>query len=149
METEVIWVLVMSSTRARIQRGLQPATEPQSTELVLRSEERRLLGAFPDIVDQTSKGGGQRPAAVKAAVEVLREDVRDFVREVIAVLEAHRRAGEFHKLALFAPSPVMAVVHNELPTALRGLVILEAERDLVRLAAADLGPVLVSEILGA
>ncbi|MDO8313172.1 MAG: host attachment protein [Sideroxyarcus sp.] len=149
MAEDVIWALILTSARARIMRGVQPKLTAQPPELVLRSEARHFREAMPGILKRATDGyGNRRPSVIKEAVAVLREDARDFVREVIAVLEAHRRAGDYTKLAIFAPADMLGLLWEELPTVLRGLVIVRVERDFMRLAPTELSDRLGRDFFG-
>lgn len=115
-----LWILVMNSTRARILRGLGPG----QGELVLRSGLEGMLDAMCE-----------RPALRR---QQLRADELAFRRRVVALLEAHRMAGDFGRLAVFAPRPLLPEIRAAMPGPLRGAVVAEVARNLIRLSEADL-----------
>lgn len=139
MAEHVLWALILTSARARIVRDVQPERTLLPPELVLRSEARHLRALMPAIATRaTDRRGNRRAKVIREAVKVLHEDARDFVREVIAVLEAHRRAGDFTRLAIFAPADVLELLWVEMPNVLRGLVIAQSQNDLMQLNPTEL-----------
>ena len=147
MAGRVIWALVLNATRARILRGVAPGDGPAAPELVLRSEQRHLRDMISDKPGRSfaSAGGGRR-SAMSAPSDPVREDERAFVREVIAVLESHRLAGDFDLLAVFASPEMLGILRALTPDGLRARIVAEttknlaheSERDLVRIVSETL-----------
>lgn len=149
MQDDSIWVLVLNATRARILWGTHRNGAVQDTRLVLRSENRKLRSFLTG-----GPGRGIAPGRVGRRVSVatdlnpLRDDAHAFVREVIAVLEAHRRAGDFNRLAIFSPPEMLAILRAELPGALKAQLVVEAEENLVQEPEAVLMNVVAQEVFG-
>lgn len=127
MQRDRLWSLVLNGTRARILRGLKPGEGAHPSELVLRAEHRRLRKILAE-----GAGPGADPADPMAA------DQRDFIHQVIAVLETHRLAGDFDRLAVFAAPEALAMWRREVPDRLAARVIHEGSQNLIHLPARDL-----------
>lgn len=74
------------------------------------------------------------------------EDQRDFIRQTIALLESHRRAGEFDKLAVFAEHDMLGHLRQLMPRTLADLVIREEPKNLLHLSTHELLEVVQSEL---
>lgn len=142
---EDVWVLVFDSTRARIVRGLAGAGRPAAAELVLKTESRNLLDSMSDRSGRAF-GHGWR-SHMDGGSDPVKADERQFLREVVAVLESHRRANEIHRLALFGEPRVLGLLRSLLPMALRRLVVCEMPLNLVHVSPHDL-PQVVQGYLG-
>lgn len=68
----------------------------------------------------------------------LREDTLVFIREVASMLDAHRRAGEFGELVVFASPHALGLIRSELPQALSDCIVREVAKNLVPLSPAQL-----------
>ena len=132
--TTAEWALVMNATRARILRGLSPGAPP---ELVMRAGHRRLRAMLADRRGLELPAGSQVP-------DPLHEDDRDFVREVVAMLEAHRLAGDFEVLTVIAAPRTYELLHEAMPGRLAARVHRRTERNLAAVDPVDL-PRLVGE----
>jgi protein required for attachment to host cells len=66
------------------------------------------------------------------------EDQREFIRQIIALLESHRRAGDFDKLAIFAEHDMLGQLRQMMPQSLADLVIREVPKNLLHLSAQEL-----------
>jgi protein required for attachment to host cells len=142
-----IWALAINSTRSRILRGLSPSDYGAPAELVLRCEARNLREIMSDKPGRSfaSAGGGRRSAMAYSS-DLIAEDQRDFIRQVIAVLESHRRAGDFGSLAVFAEHDMLGHLRQLMPQALRDLVICEVPKNLLHLSTQEL-PLVISREL--
>ncbi|MGR3527053.1 MAG: baeRF12 domain-containing protein [Paracoccaceae bacterium] len=141
------WALVMNGTRCRILRGIATAKDDALTELVLRSEFRNLRDIMSDKPGRsfTSMGGGRRSAMAYSSDPVT-EDQREFIRQVISLLDSHRRAGEYDRLAVFAEHDILGHLRLMLPRTLRDRVICEVPKNLLQLSAADLRDAILQEL---
>ena len=146
MQDDSIWVLVLNATRARILWGTHRNGAVQDTRLVLRSEDRKLRSFLTGAPGRSAAPG--RGASVAADPDPLGDDAHAFAREVIAVLEAHRRAGDFNRLAIFSPPEMLAVLRAELPGALKAQLVVEAEKNLVQEPEAVLMNEVAQEVFG-
>lgn len=133
------WALVLNGTRCRILRGLSGTADNAPSELVLRSESRNLRDIMSDKPGRSfaSKGGGRR-SAMEYSSDPVAEDQRDFIRQVIAVLESHRRAGDFERLVVYAEHDMLGQLRHLMPQALADLVIREVAKNLLHLSVQQL-----------
>ncbi|MBA3909607.1 MAG: host attachment protein [Rhodobacter sp.] len=148
------WALAMNSARARVLRGLAEAGVDQEVELVMKSEARNLRQSMSDGSGRDfrfrSPSRRTAPLAGSAAPgsDPVGDDRREFIRQVLAMLESHRRAGDFDKLAVFAEQDVLGTLRQMLPGTLRATVVCEVPRDLVHLSAQDLPRVILKAMDG-
>jgi len=133
------WALVLNNSRCRILRGVSSKGDKVPTELVLRSEARNLRDIISDKPGRsfTSSGGGRR-SAMEYGSDPLAEDQREFIHQIIAILESHRRAGDFDNLAIFAEHDMLGQLRQMMPQTLAELVIREVPKNLVQLSAPEL-----------
>lgn len=142
-----LWALAMNSARARILRGLDGNGEGAMAELVMRSESPKLRDIMADKPGRsfTSMGGGRR-SAMEYSSDPVAEDAREFVRQVIALLESHRRADDFDSLAVFAEPDTLGYLRQLMPAPLREKVIKEVPKNLLHLSSHELPQVIAKEI---
>jgi len=143
------WALVMNGARCRILRGPSARADEAHAELVLRSEARNLREIMSDKPGRSfaSKGGGRR-SAMEYASDPIAEDQKEFIRQVISLLESHRRAGEFDRLAVFAEHEMLGRLRQMMPKTLTDMVILEVPKNLLHLSVQELADVVSSELNG-
>lgn len=133
------WVLVMNASRARVVRGLPLRGAPAEPELVLRAETRRLREIMADRPGRSfSSGARRRRSAMEYASDPVREDERAFVRQVVALLEAHRLAGEFNALSVVAGARMLGLLREAMPRPLAALVRRECRLNLADVDEAHL-----------
>lgn len=137
----------MNSTRARVLRGLKSGSDGLPVELIMKSEARKLRDSMYNGPESKLSAGrnGQR-STIENGSRRVDEDQRDFIGQVFALLESHRRAGEFDKLAVFAEPSVLGVLRQLMPTTLRNTVICEVPKNLVHLSVQDLPTVVLEEL---
>lgn len=141
------WFLFASATRGRIVRGLpEPGHLAQSELLVL--EPGRNLGTIVRHGAGPGSGLNGRPPTPKAGPgpELLRGNEREFVRAIFVVLEAHRLAGDFERLSIFAPPRMLALLREEMPHRLRPMITAEYPKDLTGIPETQLPDVLRQEL---
>jgi protein required for attachment to host cells len=140
----------MNATRARILRGLDPVPDPAAAELVMRTEAHRLKDIMADKPGRSfaSHGGGRRSAMAYGS-DPLEEDERVFARQVLALLESHRLASDFERLAIIAEPGVLGRLRQEMPARLRELVVAEVPKNLLHLTPRELPEAVLHEIEGA
>jgi protein required for attachment to host cells len=141
------WALAMNATHARIVRGLELTGAGRPAELVLRTENRHLKDIMADRPGRsfTSMDGGPRSAMAYAA-DPIREDQREFVRQVVRMLEAHRLAGDFDALAVCAAPAVTCLLRDEMPSRLAATILGEISRNVMHLPAHELALVIRDNI---
>lgn len=127
--TTKTWALAINGSRCRILRGLLSDRADALPELVLRSEARNLRDIMSDKPGRSfvSTGGGRR-SAMEYASDPLAEDQREFIRQVIALLDSHRRAGGFDRLAVFAEHDMLGTLRQMMPQSLRDKVVREVPK---------------------
>jgi protein required for attachment to host cells len=137
--TSKTWALVLNGARCRILRGVSGRGEDVPAELVLRSESRHLRDIMSDKPGRSfTSGGGGRRSAMEYGSDPMAEDQREFIRQIIALLESHRRAGDFDKLAIFAEHDMLGQLRQMMPQSLADLVIREVPKNLLHLSAQEL-----------
>lgn len=146
-DTFKTWALVINGARSRILRGISGGGDNALAELVLRCESRNLRGIMSDKPGRSfaSMGGGRR-SAMEYASDPIAEDQREFIRQIIALLESHRRAGEFDRLAIFAEHDMLGHLRQMMPRTLAELVIREVPKNLLHLSTQDLAQVVSREL---
>ncbi len=146
-DTFKTWALAMNSARCRVLRGLSAGDEDALAELVLRSESRNLREIMSDKPGRAfaSRGGGRR-SSMEYPSDPIAEDQREFIRQVIALLESHRRAGDFSRLAIFAEHDMLGLLRQMMPQSLRDMVIREVAKNLLHLPAPDLQEAILREL---
>lgn len=146
-DTSGTWALVINGTRCRVLRGVSANGEDSLSELVLRSEARNLRDIMSDKPGRSfaSTGGGRR-SALEYASDPIAEDQREFIRQVIAILDSHRRAGDFDKLAVFAEHDMLGHLRRMMPRTLAGLVIREVPKNLLHLLTHELAEAVAREL---
>lgn len=141
------WALVINGARCRVVRGLYSHGTEAPAELVLRCEARNLRDIMSDKPGRSfaSKGGGRR-SAIEYASDPVAEDQKEFIRQVISLLESHRRAGDFIRLAIFAEHDVLGHLRQMMPPSLADMVIREVPKNLLHLSTHDLAEVVAREL---
>ncbi len=137
MASDGLWILVMNASRARILRSVEPTTASGTRDLLLRAAERRLREMLVRLDAAPPRPGrravGRSGAGVEPWRSLLEADRDCFSREVAGFLEAHRLAGDFGRLVVFARPGVLGRLHTAMPNHLRTRVMLEVEQDIIDL----------------
>lgn len=141
------WALVVNGARCRILRGVSGRGSDAPAELVLRSEARNLRDIMSDKPGRSfaSMGGGRR-SAMEYTSDPVAEDQQEFIRQIIALLESHRRAGDFDRLAIFAEHDMLGHLRRMMPQTLADLVVREVPKNLLHHSAQDLAEVVSREL---
>ena len=137
MADDLLWIVVMNATRARILRtGLHPPGPGTPGELVLRCAHRglRALLAAPAPSDG--------PA-------VLRRDMQHFTARVIDLLCTHLAAGDFSRFVLVADPVTLARMRAALPRALAVRLVAARVGELSHLPPEDLSAALAEMLTDA
>jgi protein required for attachment to host cells len=141
------WAVVLNGTRCRVVRGLPAKEEGAPSELVLRSQSRNLRQIMADKPGRSfSSTGGGRRSAMEYSSDPIAEDQKEFIRQVVALLESHRCAGDFDKLAIFAKHDMLGHLRQLMPQSMHHMVIHEVPKNLVQLPASELLEVISREI---
>jgi protein required for attachment to host cells len=126
------WALVMNSTRARILRGLATVDGEEHVEIVSRASLRHTRDVLAGLSDPSDPD--RRHTESNAVIR----DMQDFAAEIGDMLEQHRRAGDFARLAVFAPPRMLALLRTEFPATLRTAVVLEQAVNMINLPEHEL-----------
>lgn len=145
-----VWALAMNASRARIIRSLFDDRAEPSSELVIRSGAEHLREVMSDRPGRSfaSSGTGRR-SAMEYGSDPLAEDERRFVRQVVDILDTHRRAGDFDALAIFAEPSVLGRLRDAMPERLRAITTCEVPKNYLQVPANDLTGLLAKEIANA
>lgn len=131
------WAMVANQARARILRGLEQPHDlaPPPSELVYRARSSRLKACLC-----------REPADRTAEVTAIGADLDQFARELAPILNAHRLAGDFGRLALWAPERLLGALFSEMPRGLRACICLTVACDLTGCGETDLRAHIRNEI---
>jgi protein required for attachment to host cells len=141
------WALVMNATRARIVRDIHQRPGEAQTELVLKTEAHKLKDIMSDRPGRSfSSGSAGRRSAMAYGSDPLEEDERVFARQVLTLLDTHRRSEDFDALAIYAEPHTLGMIRKEMPAGLRDLVVKEVAKNLVHLSPHDLQETLSADI---
>jgi len=137
----------MNGARARILRGVGYGDEQGAIELVMKSEARNLRVILTDTQHPAfaARTAGPRPFAPGES-DPIAKDRREFIRQVIALLESHRRAGDFEKLVVFAAQDMLNHLHKLAPQSLHDVVQCEVPKNLLHLPEKELCTVIMREL---
>lgn len=129
----------MNGVRARVLRGIDDADGEGQIELVSRAPSTHLRDIMADKAGRSfsSDGSGRRSAMEPGGDPVLR-DMQDFAGDTADMLEKHRRAGDFQRLAIFAEPRMLGILRNEFPATLWATVFLDLPMNLVGLPEGEL-----------
>jgi hypothetical protein len=120
MDWKRTWVLVIDHARARIVRRASPigiAGYNRDDIILRRTGGRRFLREY--LEDDCVRSGARSTLAVKARDQ----DVRDFAETIVGFLDAHRIAGDYDTLILFAGMPLIRHISVAMPQGLRRCTI--------------------------
>lgn len=134
------WVLVADGSRARILRDpFSHAVRAENLgELVFRAEQKRLREIMADKPGKGFGASGSRRSSMEYHSDPIREDERAFASMLVEVLNSHRIAGDFERLAIFASPEMLGDLRKALPDPLKNITVGEIAKDLTRLPAPEL-----------
>ncbi len=141
------WILVLSATRARLLRGLPAPGEPARPELVLRAPSHKLRDIMSDKPGRSFSSGSKRMrSAMEYGSDPLRQDEIEFLRQVIALVEAHLHAGEFERLVVVSAPRTLGLWREELPGSLRHIISGEIAKNFAGIDESALPAMLRTEL---
>lgn len=147
MRRSKTWALVMNGERARILRGLEDGDGEDPVELVSRARSAHLRDIMADKAGRSfSSGSTGRRSAVEMGSDPILRDMQDFASETADVLEKHRQAGDFARLAIFAESKMLGILRKECPATLWTTVFLDLPLNLIALSERDIRSRVLDEI---
>nr|WP_269844497.1 host attachment protein [Acidimangrovimonas sediminis] len=143
-----VWILVMNSSNAQILRRYPPTGDPGERQIALRASRRRMSALLraPELAppEETFVGFGENFAQRTIWRRALDVDHLGFLHQVADFLEAHRVAGDFDGLAVFAGPKTLPRFLALMPVHLRQTVIAEFDQNLI-----DLPPDLMRSAIAA
>lgn len=150
MKTPRVWVLVADGSRARILRDPFRKSGPEEgrEELVFRAEQRQLREIMADKPGRSFASEGARRSSMEYRSDPVREDERAFAALLAEVLDSHRRAGDFDRLAVVAAPRTLGDLRHAFTNALRSITVREVPRDLTRMPAPELREALAALDVG-
>jgi protein required for attachment to host cells len=128
------WALAANGTQARVLIGLEAVTQsgPPPEELTLEAEARKLGDVMADRPGRSfSPSGDGRRSGMDYASDPAKEDMRAFAAEVVELLDAHRAAGDFAQLVVFAAPEMLGLLRGAMTPGLRATVVLERDKNLL------------------
>jgi protein required for attachment to host cells len=140
MKATTTFVLVIDGGRAKVfrndgpGRGLEPV-EDMARERVGGHHARDLGSDRPG--RGFAKAGAHARHSFEPKVPLNRAEEHTFFAEVVAALEAARRAKRFNRLVVVAPPRVLGEIRDLMPKTLDSTVLGEVRRDLTRAKLAD------------
>lgn len=143
------WALVMNGVRARILRGVEDGDGEDPVELVSRAPSTHLRDVMADKPGRSFSSGASatgRRSAVEMGSDPILRDMQDFAGETATLLEKHRRAGDFARLAVFAEPKMLGILRKESPATLWATVFLDMPLNLIGLSELDLRSRVLDEI---
>jgi len=141
------WALMTNGARSRILRGLDAGDAEDPIELISKGDATHLRDILSDTPGPgaASRSEGQRPARGDGSDPVLC-DMQDLAQDTLSVLDSHHRAGRLNRLAIFASSKMLGILHEQMPASLRGAVIQEKAVNLINLPRAELRDALLETL---
>lgn len=135
-----IWALVIDPMHARIVPDFDGADGEEPTEFTSHASAAHLRAIMTGEVAGTTPDGPLDDTAIDQDVadDALRQDMTDFVQDVMTFLEIRRRADRFDRLAVFADPSILPFVRMGLSAPMRAKAILQPARRLSALPAATL-----------
>lgn len=91
---------------------------------------------------------GSRRSSMEYRSDPVRDDERAFASLLTQVLDSHRRAGDFDRLAVVAAPRMLGDLRHAFTNALRSVTIREVARDLTRMPSAELREALAALDVG-
>lgn len=137
----------MNGARARILRGVEDNDGEDTVELVSRASSTHLRDIMTDKPGRSfASGAPGRRSAIEMGSDPILRDMQEFAGETADLLEKHRRAGDFARLAVFAEPKMLGILRKECPATLWATVILDLPMNLIALPERELRLRVLDEI---
>lgn len=141
------WALVMNGVRARILRGVLDGDREEPVELVTRVPSTHLREIMADKAGRSfSSGSAGRRSAMEPGSDPILRDMQDFATETAELLERHRRADDFARLAVFAEPRMLGILRTRFPATPWATVFLDKPLNLIALSESELRMRVLDEI---
>jgi protein required for attachment to host cells len=138
MKQDRLWALVLNATQARVLRGVKRIGATSEPELLLQAEHRHLSAIMADKPGRSFASVGGQRSAIEYASDPVRDAERAFAVEVVELLERHRLAGDFDRLAIIAAPEMLGLIRLTLTDGLRAITGPEVAKNLLHLSAPEL-----------
>lgn len=139
--------MVISGVRACILRGVQDGDGEDPIELVSRAPSIHLRDIMADKLGRSfSSGATGRRSAIEMGSDPILRDMQGFASGTAELLEKHRRAGDFIRLAVFAEPKMLGILRKESPATLWAAVFLDLSLNLIALSERGLRARVLDEI---
>ena len=133
------WILVINANHARILRGMKMPVGERRAELEVLSEHQRLQDVVADRPGRSHPPGpGSRRSAMEYGSDPLEHGFREFLAEVMTMLETHLERGHFARLAVFASPAVLGHLRDSWTPTLAEAVAVEVPKNIVELASDEI-----------
>lgn len=144
---DVVWALVMSSTQARIIKGIARGAVDDLAELTLHTEHKDLREIMSDKPGRSFSSVGSARSAMEYASDPVKDAKRAFVDEVATLLHRHFAQHDFTRLAVFAAPEMLGLLRDGLPPDLGHAVIIEMPKNLLHETPHDLRRIVTDHVL--
>jgi protein required for attachment to host cells len=133
------WIVVADSSAARIFAAEQPTGPISELESMTHPEGRMLARELTsDLPGRAFDSAGQGRHIMESEVGPRQQAVIDFSQFLAKRLEKARVQRELERLVLVAPPDFLGLMRRALGTELQRLVVLELDRNLVKLPPKEL-----------
>ncbi len=143
---DVVWALVMSSTQARILKGIAKGAAGDGPELALHAEHKDLREIISDKPGRSFSSVGPGRSAMAYASDPAKDAKRAFVDEAVTVLHQHFVKRDFTHLAIFAAPEMLGLLRDGLPPDLQHAVIVEMPKNLLHETPHDLRRIVTEHV---
>ncbi len=143
---DVVWALVMSSTQARIIKGIAKGEKGDMPELALRTEHKDLREIMSDRPGRSFSSVGSGRSAMEYASDPVKDAKRVFVDEAVTLLHQHFAKHDFTHLAIFAGPEMLGLLRDGLPPDLEHAVIMEVAKNLLHETPHDLRRIVTDHV---
>jgi protein required for attachment to host cells len=143
---DVVWALVMSSTQARIIKGIAKGAADDVPELALHTEHKDLRDIMADKPGRSFASVGSGRSAMEYASDPVKDAKRAFVDEVVTLLHRHFAQHDFTHLAIFAGPEMLGLLRDGLPPDLEHAVIVEMPKNLLHETPHDLRRIVTDHV---
>lgn len=143
---DVVWALVISSTQARIVRGIAKGATDVVPELALHTEHKDLREIMSDRPGRSFSSVGSGRSAMAYASDPVKDAKRAFVDAAVALLHQHFVMGDFTQLAIFAGPEMLGLLRDGLPADLQQAVVKEMPKNLLHETPHDLRRIVTDHV---
>jgi protein required for attachment to host cells len=143
---DVVWALVMSSTEARIIKGIARGAVEDMPEQSIQTEHKDLRDIMSDKPGRSFSSVGSARSAMEYASDPVKDAKRAFVDDVVTLLHRHFVQRDFTQLAIFAGPEMLGLLRDGLPPDLQHAVIAEIPKNLLHETPHDLRRIVIDHV---